>query len=136
VREDEISPDKLKKSITVVTSIITSSQKARRLLPPFSLLIFRHSSYAFTSVRRSLFAIANRSLALIASIRYMWTTYNRNTHRLASSRLSMGLMKSGLDDRHAATVRIGPKQRKTDPKINILPKRKSTGSVAFAYVNQ
>ena len=37
----------------------------------------------------------------------------------ASSRLSIGLTKSGLDERHAAIVRMGPKQRKTVPSMSI-----------------
>ena len=43
----------------------------------------------------------------------------RRAHWLASSRLSMGLTKSGLQERHAAMVRIGPRQRKTVPRISI-----------------
>ena len=33
--------------------------------------------------------------------------------------MSMGLTKSGLDERHAAIVRIGPKHLKTVPSMSI-----------------
>lgn len=38
---------------------------------------------------------------------------------LASSRLSIGLTKSGLHERHAAMVKTGSKHRKTVPRISI-----------------
>jgi hypothetical protein len=43
----------------------------------------------------------------------------KHSYALASSRFSIGLRKSGLDERQAAAVRIGSKQRKMAPKIII-----------------
>jgi hypothetical protein len=49
-------------------------------------------------------------------------------HLVASSRLSTGLTKSGLQDKHAATVRMGSKQPKIELNMSILPNRRSTGN--------
>lgn len=49
------------------------------------------------------------------------------TYWFASSRLSIGLRNSGLDDRHAAMVKIGPRHRKTVARISIY------GGVCYLY---
>ena len=41
------------------------------------------------------------------------------SYAVASSRLSIGFRKSGLDERQAAAVRVGSRQRKMAPRIII-----------------
>ena len=65
----------------------------------------------------------NRSSVLV------WATQKTlQAYWLASSLLSMGLRNNGLHERHAAMVKMGPKQRNTVPRTSICSR-----SISLAY---
>ena len=99
----------------------TSSQKVLRVeYDPPSERSFRQASNALMSVNRSLPAVANFARRLKKRVYQnadnpLW----KPPHAVASSRLSIGFRKSGLDERQAAAVRVGSRQRKIAPRIII-----------------
>ena len=99
----------------------TSSQKVLRAKSePPSERSFAHASNALTFVSKSLPAVANFALRLRERcVRIGIILFVNHSYAVASSRLSIGFRKSDLDERQAAAVRVGSKQRNIAPKIII-----------------